>query len=80
MGCFYAPTAGRTTTFFRPRKKHFLPSGGFPTAKTRCTTTPVSYNGVKRRANTHGHTVTGVDHRASGNETCALEIYGFFVR
>ena len=28
----YAPTAGSTTTFFNPRKKQILPSGGSPTA------------------------------------------------
>jgi hypothetical protein len=48
----YTPTAGKTTTFFRPLKKQILSSGGFPTAVTRCTTTHTRLLGVKGRLDT----------------------------
>src|SRR6267154_6440752 len=75
----YTPTAGKTTTFFRPRKKQILSSGGFPTALTRCTTTQARLLGIKGRTDADIRTIAGMDHWTPREDASALHINGIFV-
>jgi hypothetical protein len=74
----HAPTAGSTTTFFKPRKKQILCSGGSPTALTRCTVRLM--RATRRKKHTQVRTVTRVHYRASGYDAGAFQVNWLFVR